>query len=61
MPHKYKYKGETNSRNIEDGIHFTTEVGTELPTSDSIPEPVYGFMVKWLENEKDFWSSLNAR
>lgn len=58
--YEYKYNGETKIRNIEDSLHFSTEVGTHLPDSEAIPEPIYSYMVQWINNKADFWRNKNT-
>lgn len=47
----YEYRnssGDIQNLNKEDGIHYSFDVGNDLPDPDQISEPLYGYISEWL-------------
>lgn len=50
----YEYtnsKGKVSSLHKEEEVHYTHTISESLPSAEDIPEPLYSYVVKWLNNE----------
>lgn len=58
----YEHKfddGSTSNFNKEEKLHYSGIVDENLPDAETIEEPLYSYVVKWLRNEADFYGGLS--
>lgn len=49
---------ETDKDGIYKSIHYSFDVGDDLQSAETISEPLYGYMAKWLKEESNAYSDL---
>ena len=53
----YEYtnsEGKVSSLHKKEEVHYTHNISETLPSPETIPEPLYSYVVKWLNNESEY-------